>query len=192
MMAASSSKRPHPQRPAAGGQIHDAAQLFKAAADFAALPRHGLQQKRGGLIRGKHLVQGVGDKGDARPHALAHVAARVHVVQLARGVLHAHEVVGQQLDGELARLGLGRRRVHGVGGVGQKRGDAVLARKGVEGRHIGRIDGLGTTAPWVAREELEGVPVDGRGILGHLQISLGTGQMTTDGEHGAILSTGVT
>ncbi len=169
------------------GELHpidDGGQLLEAATHFRALAGHGLQQKRGGLVGGKHLVQGIGDKGDARFCALAHMTARMHVVQLAGSVLHAHEVVGQQLDGKLARLGLGRRRVHGVGGMGEKARDAVVGRKGVEGRHIGRIDGLGTTAPRVAREELKGVPVDGRGILGHLQIPLGRRQMTTDGEHG--------
>lgn len=73
MMAASSSKRP---------------------ADFRALPGHGFQQQRGGLFRREHLVQRVGDERDARLGALAHMAARMHVVQLAGGVFHTHEVVG--------------------------------------------------------------------------------------------------
>lgn len=68
--------------------------------------------------------------------------------------------------------------------MGQKRRDAVGGSELVKCGYIGRIDGLGLAAARIAREELERVPVDGGRILGHLQIPLGAGQMTTDGEHG--------
>ncbi len=73
--------------------------------------------------------------------------------------------------------------------MGQKRRDAVGAGELVERGYIGRIDGLGLAAARIAREELERVPVDGGRILGPSSDTLGAGQMTTDGEHGLILST---
>ena len=74
--------------------VDDGGQLLETAADLRALPCHGFQQQRGGLLGRKHLVQRIGDERNARLGALAHMAAGMHVVQLAGGVFHAHEVVG--------------------------------------------------------------------------------------------------
>ena len=74
--------------------IQNGGQLFKRAAHLAALARHRFKQQRGGLLGRNHLIQRVGDERDARLGALAHMAARMHVVQLAGGVFHTHEVVG--------------------------------------------------------------------------------------------------
>ena len=74
--------------------VDDGGQLFKTAADLRALACHGFKQQRGGLLGRNHLIQRIGDERDARLGALAHMAARMHVVQLAGGVFHTHEVVG--------------------------------------------------------------------------------------------------
>ena len=101
--------------------LDDGGQLLEAPADLRALPRHRLQKQRGGLIGAQHLVQRGGHLLDTRLHALPHVGAGMHVVQLVRRLLHARKVLHQHLQGEFA----GARFVgRGIQRVGRMREDA--------------------------------------------------------------------
>ena len=152
--------------------LDDRRQLLEPSADLAALARHGLEQKRRRLLGAKRLVEGGGDQVDADVDALPHVAARMHVVELAGRVLHAREVLRQRHAREIARL-LGRRcRVERVGRMREDALDALLGRVRAKRRHVRRVDRLGFSAARVAREELERVGVDGHGVLRHVEIAL--------------------
>ena len=157
------------------GELHavdDGTQLLKGTADLGPLARHGLKQHRRGLLGGEDLVEHACDLLDTHLRTLAHVAAGMEVVHLVRRGLHANEVVGEGRAGKLLHLGLGRRRVERVRGMGEDGRDAVLGAIRVERLDVGRVDVLGLAAARVAREELERVGVDGNGIARHGKIAL--------------------
>ena len=162
MAASSSNVRP----------IHDGGQLLERATDLGALAGHGLKQHGGGLLRLQHPVQHGGYFVDAHLDTLLHMGAGMHVVQLARGVLHALQVVGQHLLGKLDGALRGGGGVQRVGRVCDECAQAVFLGVGMEGRNVGGIDVLGTSPSWIACEELEGVRPDGHGIPCHVLIPL--------------------
>lgn len=106
----------------------------------------------------------------------------MEVVQLPRRGLHAQQVIGHGIDGELPRVRHRRRKVQGVGGMGENALDARLGRQLVVQGHIGRVDGFRLAAAGIAGEKLEGVGPDGGSVPRHLSIALRTRQMATDGQ----------
>ena len=94
-----------PFRPLAA--VKDLAQLFKPAADLAALAGHGLQQHRRLLTVEHHLVERSGDPCDPGLHALSDMAARMEIVVVPRRKLQPPQVVRKRLHREFARFLLG-------------------------------------------------------------------------------------
>lgn len=106
--------------------VDDGAQFFKRAADFRALARHRFQEDGRLLVWREHVVELLRDVLDALLGSLPDVAAGVEVVEIARQVLEALDVVGHRLVREAAQVLLGCAGIHRVGRVRDKRDDRVL------------------------------------------------------------------
>ena len=155
--------------------VDDFPQLLKAAAHLAALARHGFQQHGGVHVRPQDGIEHGGNLLDGHLHALAHMAARMEVVQVAGGGLHPLEIVRHGAGGKLADVLLGGAAVEGIGRMGEDHIDAVLRRKGTEGRHVLLVQRLGAASPRIPSEKLKGVGPQGNRLLPHVQITLGSG-----------------
>ena len=121
------------------GELHlgeNRRQVLEPAADLAALPRHGLQEHHGLLLRLEDGVEHVRDHAAASLHPLAHVAAGVEVVVVPRQSLQHRQVPGHHLrrqSPDALVLGAG---VHDVRGVGHKGPEAVLSQQHPQPLHV--------------------------------------------------------
>ena len=152
--------------------LDDGGQLLEAPADLRALPAIVSQKQRGGLPGRSTSFSAATTFSIPASTPRPHVGAGMHIVQLVRRLLHAHEVLRQHLQGEFAGARLVGGGIQRVGRMREDARDAVFGRERVERRHVGRVDGLRTPAARVAREELERVRVDGGRIFRHAQIAL--------------------
>lgn len=107
--------------------VDNRAQLLECPPDFRALARHRFQQDGRFHILPQNRVEHVTNLLRRHFHALLDVAAGVKVVQIARQVVKALEVVEHGAAGEIADGGVSRAAVEGIGRVGDDLPDAVGA-----------------------------------------------------------------
>ncbi|MPM84644.1 hypothetical protein SDC9_131717 [bioreactor metagenome] len=142
-------------------------QLFKGAANLAALARHGLKEYSGGLTGHKDRVQRLRDQSDAGVRTLIHVATGVEVIKTAGEVLQPGEIVRHRVSGKLPKAGVGRAAVQGIWRMSQNGEQTVFSGKGAVGGNIRLVQRLRCTAAGIAGEKLKGVGADFHGCFPH-------------------------
>ena len=161
------------------------AAVFEAAADLGPLARHGFEQHRGGLLGSEHLVEHLGDHGDARLGALLDVASRMEVVVAMRREFHAAQVVGHGFARELPGVRLVRTAIQRIRGMRDQRAERFGLHPRLQLGGVFGIDRLRRTPARVAREKRKRVRPDRRGGLAHGEKTLRRRKVASDSKHGA-------
>ena len=164
--------------------VDDGAQVLEPAAHLAALARHGLQQHRGVHLRPQHPVQQAADQLNARWDALAHMAAGMEIVVVARHILQPGQVLGKSPEGKVPHIVLSAAGVQGIGGVSHHGPHLMGTAKCTERRHVRLVQGLHTAAPGIAGEQRKGTAPQRIRMGCRSGISPGGGHMTSDIKHG--------
>ena len=152
--------------------VKNGAQLFKPAADLAALAGHRFEQN-GRMLPGLHdRVETRGNQVNACLNALPDVAAGVEIIEIPGRQLHALQIVRKDLTGKFARPFILRAGVQRIRRMRHKRTEQPALLHLHKHGGVRRVGAFRRAAARIARKELKCVRADRKRGPSHRGISL--------------------